>query len=509
MYWLIALATYSPALYRPMNCDCSMWFRVARDWGRGLKLYEETYDNKQPTTFMLLRLIDCPQPKLSLYLAHSLLAAGGALALRSALLRTLPAGAGVAPILLLVWSGSGATGPVTQTVESVALWFDVLAFSCFVMAIRRQSWFRMLLGGISFFLMVSFRIPALAQGLAYLPMVYLLFQTRPPRKAVFLLSGFLAGIGLALAALWIHGEIEGYWHPFLQMLWRNFFTYGSLARVPLTQSLPLAMVALRGILLGNTAMVVLVAITLVTFLARFRQLRRMERVWALACLFWLVGALAGTLPGGRHFLHYYHLIWTPLSILSVLWLSQIRTAGGSANHAGQIAWGIAVGVLALGMGNNLNHWWQWRNAARSGTDPVACIEQAAAYLQSATPAEMVVPVCVWSRWAELYWRVPRPAMANCAIPCCFPLINPPVFRKWVDAMTRSKPPLVVVDGTFLRAPLARTALYIVEAEDMQRRAGLQRMIDQEYREIRHFDMADTGGKLSVLARKGGPYDSGE
>jgi hypothetical protein len=89
--WLLALGTRFPELYKPMHSDYSMWLRVARDWASGLQLYEETYDNKQPTIYLILRWIDSSNPKLSLYLAHTLLAAGGALVFRRALADPLPA----------------------------------------------------------------------------------------------------------------------------------------------------------------------------------------------------------------------------------------------------------------------------------------------------------------------------------------------------------------------------------------------------------------------------------
>src|SRR5579862_498779 len=188
---LIALLAGFPELYKPMHSDYSMWLRVARDWAGGLKLYEETYDNKQPTIFLFIRLIDCANPKLSLYIAFCLLAAFSAVVLRAALSPTSATCGWAAPLVLIMWSANYATSMGGQSTESLALWFDVIALACFTIAIRKDSAPVMVCAGLSFFVLISLRIPGLLHGIAYLPLVVNLFRHKSAKRAFWLLSAFM------------------------------------------------------------------------------------------------------------------------------------------------------------------------------------------------------------------------------------------------------------------------------------------------------------------------------
>ena len=100
LFWCLAIATHMGGwgpygvgpggLGRPMHSDYSIRLRVARDWGRGLKLYQETYENTQPTVFLFMRLVDSSRPDVSHYLAETFLAAVAATAFHRALRRTIP-----------------------------------------------------------------------------------------------------------------------------------------------------------------------------------------------------------------------------------------------------------------------------------------------------------------------------------------------------------------------------------------------------------------------------------
>jgi hypothetical protein len=495
-FWLLALATHASGLFKPMHSDYSMWLRVARDWQSGLALYEETYDNKQPTLFLFLRLIDWGNPRVSLYLAETLLAALGSLALCSALRRTVPACALLAPVLLIAVTGSAVTFMGGQCAEALALWFDVIALSCFVIALAGGAWWSMLAGGVSFFLMVSFRIPAILHGLAYLPLTWALFRQRGVKSALCLLSVFAAGIGLALLALFLHGQSEGYWEPFLQVFARNL-QYGSLSRVPLSESVLTAARLVWELLTANAVLVVLTTMTLVVMGRQLFRLARQERLWLAVTLFWLTGTVAGIFPGGRGFEHYAHHIWAPLSILAVLWLARIANP---PHLSRQLAMGIGLGVLFLTLGHDLQRFRLWQKAVAAANDRLQIIDQAARFLEEQSSPQAKMPVCVWGDWAELYWRVPRPSVSRCVMPICIAEIEPALFADWVAALVKTRPPLLVVDGTVLRPPGAAIPKY-ADLDSVKRVAPFQEIIDREYVELRSFAHKDIGSKLTFLIRK--------
>ena len=93
------------------------------------------------------------------------------------------------------------------------------------------------------------------------------------------------------------------------------------------------------------------------------------------------------------------------------------------------------------------------------------------------------------------------------MPQCFPDIEPALFAEWVDAMLQQRPPLIVTDASLLQPPgiTVDPATKDIDAETEKRIAPLQRMIDEDYVEVDHFENQHLS-KLSILARKGGPYD---
>lgn len=57
-------------------------------------------------------------------------------------------------------------------------------------------------------------------------------------------------------------------------------------------------------------------------------------------------AAAGTFPGGRHYEHYYHLLWAPLAILAALWLTIVFP--GRRRRPAALRLALALVVFTIG-----------------------------------------------------------------------------------------------------------------------------------------------------------------
>jgi hypothetical protein len=498
---VLALATRTAELYRPMHSDYSMWLRVARDWAGGQQLYGDAYDNKLPTIYLMLRLIDSSHPKLSLYLAQSLLAAAGAVVLRRTIGATSPLLGFAAPLVLVAWSSTYSTSVGGQTTEAFALWFDVIALSCFALSTQNGA-VLMLLAGLSFFVAASLRFPCVLNAIAYLPFIVVLLRERGMRSTLGRLGIFVLGFAVGFLALFTHAEAGGYWPGLVEVFQRNL-NYGSMARVGLGQSLAQSFDVLKGLCQENPAVIGFGAITMVMVLAGFRQIGSAERTWLFASLLWFAAAVASTFPGGRHFPHYYEPIWPSLSILAAFWLVPLQSFKDHTGATGRIALGVVVGVVALTLLSTATDFWRWRKTVTAGTDPMATIDEAAGYLSAKTDAGALVPICVWGHWAELYWRVPRPSVTTCTVPPCIAEIEPGRFQAWVTAMVRQRPPLIVADSSLLRVPDAQAKQWLenASAEWLASINPVQQMIDADYQVIFHWDNPSLEGTLFVLARR--------
>jgi hypothetical protein len=75
-----------------------------------------------------------------------------------------------------------------------------------------------------------------------------------------------------------------------------------------------------------------------------------------------------------------------------------------------------------------------------------------------------------------------------------------MFAEWVDALVKTKPPLLVVDGTMLRPPGA-PILPDSDQAALSKVAPFQHIIDREYVEARVFAHKDIETKLTFLVRK--------
>jgi hypothetical protein len=321
-------------------------------------------------------------------------------------------------------------------------------------------------------------------------------------RTSYLLGVFLLGFAVGFLALFAHAEANGYWLGLLEVFERNI-RYGSMSRVDLAQSLSQSFEVLKALGQENPAVIGFGGITLVLMVTGFRQLTSGERMWFLACLLWLAAAVASTFPGGRHFPHYYQLIWPPLSILAVFWLAPLQNIKDPNGTTGRIALGAVFGVVALTLLTTATDFWRWRKTVAAGTDPVAAIQEAADFLNAKTDTSVVVPICVWGNWAELYWRVPRSSVTSCTVPPCIAEIEPTRFQSWVAAMIEQKPPLIVADSCLLYPPgaHARGHLDCASAEWLASIGPVQEMIDADYQVIYRHGNANLEGTLSVLARR--------
>jgi hypothetical protein len=498
LYWIIALATHAEGLYQPMHNDLSVRLRVARDWRAGLKLYEETYENTQPTYFLFILLADSARPEITHYLAETFLAAIAALSLYAAMRRTAPRCAMVAPVLLIAWTGIGGTFYGGQITEGVSIWFDVIAMCLFFEAVRKNCCTLAFLSGISFFLMVSIRIPCVLHAVAYTPLLWVVYRDHGMRRAIWMLSAFLGGIILALAVMILHALHYSYFHPFLQVLARNF-EYAAGSRTPLPVSLERAWATISGIIHANPAFLILMAPSILVFLPKAFGPLRHERLWFWVSLLWLAAALASAFPGGRHFAHYYHVSWPPVSVLSVLWLSRMGLFAREPRFRRRVAWGLTIAFAAMAIVLNVRGF--ARETLRDDPPRVA-IQQAADYLNQITTPDERVPVPVWGQWAELWWRAPHPPVTPCFAPQCFYVINREMFEEWVRTMIDRPPPLIVADESLI-GPLSHGSPY--DNTEFRPPAGhalyhLRDLVDENYVEIKRID------DLSFLARRNGPFD---
>lgn len=130
------------------------------------------------------------------------------------------------------------------------------------------------------------------------------------------------------------------------------------------------------------------------------------------------------------------------------------------------------------------------------------VHEAADYLTRISPPNEPVAVCVWDQWAELYWRVPRPAPTRCVAPQCFYGFQQELFDEWVQAMLANPPSLIVADGSLL-GPTCVNSKY--DNTEFRPPPGdpfytLRQLVNDDYIEIHRI------GDLCFLARRGGSHE---
>jgi len=489
----IALVTHFRWLIAPMHSDVNFWIRIARDWAHGATLYTDAYDNKLPTVYLFARLIDSSNPALTWYLAEVVYVTGAAVALFAAMRTTAPFSAVVAPLLLIVWTGVMPTG---QGTEAIALGLDVIAVSLYAIVAQSGKWWIGLLAGAAAALMVSFRPPTLLHLLAYIPLFYVLCRRYGIRIAAYAAAAFVIGAATIIVAIAAHAMIRGYWAPMLGVL-RLDMHYASMARVPLRHALHLLIERCMPLLVNGYAPGLLAMVTIISAAWRSRETAQLSswRLWLIVSGLWLLAALAGTLPGGRAFIHYYHVIWAPMSVLGALWLDilfrkrPIRSFGLPLAGA-LIVFTVAYAALDLS-GAAIR---QAHAGLALGTNQL--VRPVAADLNDLIPPNEIAPICVWGHWSELYWRVPRRSVTPAMVPIIFLEIAPELFDQWTAAMLESRPSIIVFDEWGF-GPTSRWRYLYAGRPGV---AELQAMLTKEYVEIRRWH------DLYILARRGSRYD---
>lgn len=460
MFWMCAAATQATGLFRPLHCDYSTWVRVARDWQSGHRLYVDTYDNKQPTLFLFVGRIDSPQPAVTLFLAETLMAAVAATLLRALLLTTLPTLAVLIPVQIIVWSGIAETFVGGQTTEALVLWLDVATLAFCGLAARHNIPVLAGLAGGLYFLMVSLRIPCAVHGLAYLPLLWWAAREQSARVAVQLAMAFVVGLALGLGFVYWHAQASGYWQPFCEVFLRNLH-YGAIDRVPPLQSLLEAGKVLARLALGNTAAAVFLSCTVFSLTVPPR-LTLPERLWLTVSSLWLLAVLIGAWPGGRHYPHYYHVIWAPVASLAALWITRLEAFSAArissddqksphpATHdavtttllTGRLIAATVSAVIVLGVVRNGYAAGEWRTRYRPRIEH---LQQIAESLNVPGDLQRPLAMYVWLDWAELYWRVSRPGV-RWSVPHVLP---DDLFDQWAEEVLRSRPEQFVYDASFL------------------------------------------------------------
>jgi hypothetical protein len=440
--WLAAIATHFGWLGQMMHADYSLFLRVARDWAGGLPLYEYNYDNKSPLVFLWVRMVDSPCPKLSLYLAETLLAAIAGFVLFRGLRSAHRAAAFAIPIILIAATGVSPTYYGGQTTEAPAVWFGVLAFGLLA-ASGNNPFLLSFAAGIAYFVMGGFFPPAALIGLAFIPLVLRIAREQGTHNAVSASFGFLVGIAASLAAFVVLGISYGWWNQFCEVLACNI-RYAQINHIPIEQSLRNAYRSLHELIAQNQLFVVLACIS--TVLLQVRGLPEEKRILLFGPLLWLVGAALCVLPGGRHFLHYYHFLVVPLAFLAGLFVVQVCKPDEVPWWLQPFLVGLILGCFIVAFPSHV------RLAAKefleSPDHPATTIGLAADYLNHRTSADEPVMMCVWGDVAELYWRVPRPAVSRHAMPENLPIIRPEVFAEWMADLFKCPPRYVVIDNRF-------------------------------------------------------------
>ena len=447
---VLALATHTSGLFRPATCDYSVRLRVARDWHQGKNLYNETYENTQPTYFMFLLLCDSSWPAFSVYLADSVLAAVSAVTLRAALSAGRPLFASLCPLMFVCLSGTIGTYYGGYAIEDIALYFDLIGVSSLVVGLSKRSLVAAFASGGCYFIVSSLRIPYSINIALYLGICFLLGSDGERAYVSRIVFTFAAGFLFALSLFFLHAIHYNYLRGFVHMIYNNM-TYASLSRVSWSQSLKSCMGALGISVLGkNSFWVTLIGFTVSSSLGFWTYLSRFEKFWLKVCPLWMILAVISALPGGRHYGHYYHFLCTPLAILSTLWVYRLEEL---ERHLGlPRLLGVSVLVSTAVMAISLSLIQAILVVNKSPFSEIVMHEErirdAVRLISELSDDKAVVPMCLWSDWSELYWRSPRPSVSPCTSPFCFDEVQPRMFDDWAQAMLKNCPQLIITDAVW-------------------------------------------------------------
>jgi hypothetical protein len=224
--------------------------------------------------------------------------------------------------------------------------------------------------------------------------------------------------------------------------------YASLHRVGAARSFSRFLKNVVNLARANRVALLLPFITASVLCWRKARRRLFHWILTMSCLCWLVGAILGVFPGGRHFLHYYHGIWAPLAILSTQWLSLAATVPRASELAARLMLGLLIGIVGLVTVDRACRLVVWARNAPSRPGPE--ISEVINFLEKHTSRIERVPIYVWDdKWNELYWRAPRPAVADCVAPVLFSphegtAHQPERYWRWLSALVASPPRYVLI-----------------------------------------------------------------
>lgn len=431
---ILALATHTYPLHRAWQCDNSLYLRYARDWAAGAQLYADWYEPKTPVVFWLFRLIDSSNPRLTAYLGATVLTLVAANELR----RTAGPTAGV---LLVTWSGLVG---YHFLYDALTLPFAALTVAWLGLAVIRCSALYAILAGFACVVTVGLFPPAVLQGVAGLPLLVWNLRRNGWKAALGGVLGFLLGVGLATGALIGHAVAGGYWDGFLDAMAANR-AYGALDRVSLAVHLERWGVAIRRVAeLGGAPLWLPVGAAVVGFVGWGRRLDPNAKAWAGVGTVWLIAAQAGTFFGGRHFFPYYFPMLAPLAVLTALGLAALPIP----LRAGRVALGVfAVAAVVVHVAENYRSMVECRR--REPSHERTGVRIAAAYLNATVPPNDTVLVCVWDRWAELYWQFDRPGPSRHVIPFNLTETRSALFAEWARDVLANPPAWAVTDDSTL------------------------------------------------------------
>jgi hypothetical protein len=170
-------------------------------------------------------------------------------------------------------------------------------------------------------------------------------------------------------------------------------------------------------------------------------------LWRRVALLWLVAAYAGTFPGGRHYHHYYHVLWAPLAVLASLGLAHVwracrtRSVGRSIAACGVTAAlliAVAVNVYAFGK------WSAIQSRPNDQSQPAHVVAATVDRVEKMSSSETPAAVYVWLEHAEVYWRLDRP-LVSYSVPHVLPDER---LNEWAAAVLSRDRVIVVVDQSF-------------------------------------------------------------
>jgi hypothetical protein len=406
---LLAVLCRSVA-WNPVFCDYSLWIRQARDMAAGQTLYVDSYDIKQPPLILFVKLLDWGNPRLWAYVGHVVLGTLAGLSLYLALAATRGVRAPwLAPGLIACWSVCSEPWTRGWCSEAFAIDFAVMTVALLFLAVARGRAALALAAGASYFMVFGLRVPCLLDGAAYLPILWLAWRERGRGTALRLSGAFVLGLGMMIGLSCWHAVAHGYWAEWWRVYERNKI-YASLTNVTLAQSLKAFARHIGGFVTSRDLTAFALAAVGVVLLARhWRRLSRPARAWAVVTACWLATACAGIFPGGRHFTHYYEVLWPPLLVLGGLWPTVFRGGRDAARLGRRLAWGVLLGSVAVCLAERAVTYRNYRARMANGTHAELVLRKMQQEIEARVPPGDAMIYWVWGDWAELLWRARRPS----------------------------------------------------------------------------------------------------